>query len=94
MRQVLRAFSALALSLVLVSSGFAAEAYKRPISEELALAESAFQKRQVKKGLDELQRAADRGSIRATLRIAEIFDEGELISRDLLKACYTYSSWA
>ncbi len=94
MRQVFGGISALALAVTFAGAGIAAEKPSRSIVEEIELAESAIRDNHIGAGLIALERAADQGSLRASLRIAEIYEEGKLVPQDRLKACQTYSSAA
>lgn len=62
--------------------------------DEYALAERALREGQVAYGIETLQQAAQRGGIRAQLRLARIYAEGKFLPRDDIKACELYSALA
>lgn len=62
--------------------------------DEYALAERALREGHVAHGIATLQEAAQRGGIRAQLRLAKIYAEGKFLPRDAVKACELYSSLA
>jgi hypothetical protein len=77
----LRAFDANAASLM-------------PPGEELAAAEQAITGGRADLGLKALERAASQNSLRAQVRLAEIYREGKVVSADELKACKLFSEAA
>jgi TPR repeat protein len=62
--------------------------------DEYALAERALREGQIAYGIETLQQAAQRGGIRAQLRLAKIYAEGKFLPRDEVKACELYSALA
>jgi len=91
MRQVLRVLPVLAVSLLCAYGAFSAEMDIKSGSEQVRKAEVALQSGQVEEGLVSLQREAKKGDLRALLRIAEVFDNGDLVDKDRHKACKIYS---
>jgi uncharacterized protein len=65
-----------------------------PVQDEYALAERALRDGQVESGLATLKAAAQRGSIRAGMRLAKIYAEGKLVGRDEVKACEQFGAVA
>ena len=91
MRYVFGVISALTLVCALSNGAFAAGPAERSVFDEVVNADAAFRDGQVDAGLSALQRASDRGDLRALLWIGKIYDEGKLVARDRLKACRSYS---
>ncbi len=91
MRHVFGVISALTLVVALSSGAFASERTESSVFDEMVNADAAFQKGQVEVGLSALQRASDRGDVRALLHIGRIYDEGKLVEKDRLRACRSYS---
>jgi hypothetical protein len=94
MRQVLGVFSALVLGAMSAGSVLAAESRARSFSEDAKIANAAFLDKKVEAGLLALKKAADAGDIHASMRIAEVYSDGKLVSRDQVKACEIYSAVA
>jgi uncharacterized protein len=65
-----------------------------PVKDDFALAERALRDGQVESGVATLKAAAQRGSIRAGMRLAKIHAEGKLVPRDEAKACELYGAVA
>jgi hypothetical protein len=62
--------------------------------DEYSLAEMALRDGQVEDGLMALKAAAQRGGVRAGLRLAKIYAEGRIVPRDETKACELYGALA
>jgi uncharacterized protein len=82
------AFAAPGNALAATASGWS------PVQDEYALAERALRDGQVENGLATLKAAAQRGSIRAGMRLAKIYAEGKLVGRDEVKACELFGAVA
>ncbi|WP_170936984.1 MULTISPECIES: tetratricopeptide repeat protein [Rhodomicrobium] len=81
------------MALPLYQSG-AQAASPRSAEDDLSVAEEAFKAGRPDTGVAALQRAADQGSLAAMLRLGRIFEEGQLVKADKLKACRLYSAAA
>ncbi len=92
MRQVFGIVSALALSCVSVGVSVASESPVVFGSDELRVAEAAFQTGQPDVGLAALEKAAGRGNVAASLRLADVYDQGKMVPQDRVKACEIYTS--
>lgn len=64
------------------------------IAKEFALAERAFGEGCNSQGVKALERAAQQGSLQAQMDVARIYDKGDKVAQDELKACKIYSNIA
>lgn len=63
-------------------------------TDDFARAETALREGQVESGLAALNAAAQRGGLRAGLRLAKIYAEGRIVARNEVKACELYGALA
>ena len=65
-----------------------------PVYDEYAMAERSLNDGAVAAGLEQLQMAARRGGVRASLKLARLYSEGKIVAHDEVKACEMYGALA
>lgn len=93
-RVIIRAIIACGVLAMPMRVSHAQAATLMPPAEEYAMAEQALLGGRVEAGLKALERAASQNSLRAQVRLAQIYREGKFVSADELKACQLFSEAA
>jgi len=91
MRHVFGFVALVALGWLCVTGTAISESQVGGETHEGRVAKKAFERGEAKQGLLALQKAAQKGDLKALLRIGDILETGELVRPDRSKACKIYS---